>query len=164
VELDLTERRHRTIRAASSSYVYWDCRPAGYLKASLVGRETSGKPKNTSMKNSFTPIVCLFLLLAVSARADELPFFSALRGEIVSQLTLASNTPPVNKKLVAALNTNLKLIDRAKPTLVHGSTALGTLAKNLGKTALSNTFLPILSDARTAYADAMDAEAAALES
>jgi hypothetical protein len=116
------------------------------------------------MQKSFAPLACLFLLLTVTARADDLPFFSALRGEIVNQLTIASNTLPLDKKLVAALNTNLKLIGRTKATLVNGSAALGVLAKNLGRTSLSNTFLPILADARTAYADALDAETDALES
>lgn len=116
------------------------------------------------MQKSFAPLTCLFLLLTVTGRADDLPFFSALRAEIVNQQTIASNTAPLDKKLVAALNTNLKLIDRTKPTLVHGSTALGVLAKNLGRTSLSNVFLPLLTDARNAYADALDAEADALES
>ena len=70
------------------------------------------------------PLAGLCLLLAVTARADDLPFFSALRAEIVNQLAIASNTPPLNKKLVATLNTNLKLADRTKPTLVSGSAAL----------------------------------------
>jgi hypothetical protein len=115
------------------------------------------------MKKYFS-LLGLSLLLALTGRADDLPFFSALRVEIFSQATTASNTVPLDRRLIAALNTNLKLIDRTKPTLVNGSAALGTLAKNLGRTSLSNTFLPLLSEARTAYADRMDAATLAFES
>lgn len=115
------------------------------------------------MKKLLYPLTCLLVLLTHVGRADDLPFFSSIREEIVSQLTIASNTPPLNKKLVSALGSNLKTIDKTKPTLITGSAALGTLAKSLGKTSLSNTFLPILTGTRTVYLEAMETEMGDLE-
>jgi hypothetical protein len=115
------------------------------------------------MKKLLYPLICLAVLCTNIGRADDLPFFSSLRNEVANQQTVVSNTPPLDKKLAAALRTNLKLIDRTKPTLVNGTTALGALAKNLGRTSLSNTFLPIVTDARSVYADAMDLETDALD-
>ena len=115
------------------------------------------------MKKLVYPLTCLAVLLANIARGDDLPFFSSLREEIASQLTIASNTLPLNKKLTAGFRSNLKLIDKTKPTLIAGSGALGTLAKSLGRTSLSNTFLPILTDTRTVYIDVMETEMIALE-
>jgi len=115
------------------------------------------------MKKLTFNLICLAALLSNVTRGDEPPFLSSLRTEVVSQLTIATNTPPQNKKLVSALQTNLKLIDRTKPTLITGSAALGTLAKSLSRTALSNTFLPILTDTRTVYVDAVETEVSALE-
>ena len=40
---------------------------------------------------------------------------------------------------------------------------MGTLAKSLGKTTLSNTFLPIVVDTRTIYLEVMDSEKSLLE-
>jgi hypothetical protein len=124
------------------------------------GRLTAGIVSRTfvSTIQRAVQLVCLAVLLTAVARADGLPFFSTLREEVVNQLTIATNTPPLNKKLVAALRTNLKLIDRTKPTLVNGSAALGVLAKGLARTAPSNTFLPILTDTRTVYVEALNAE------
>lgn len=114
------------------------------------------------MKKFIYPLTCLTLLFTNPSRGDDLPFFSSLRQEITIQLTLASNTPPLNKKLINGLQANLKLIDRTKPTLLTGGSSLGTLAKSLSKTSLSNTFLPILIDTRAAYIDAMETEISAL--
>jgi hypothetical protein len=115
------------------------------------------------MKNLIYPLTCLAVLLANSARADDLPFFSSLRAEISSQLTVASNTLPLNKKLITALGANLKLIDRTKTNLIAGSASLGTLAKGLGRTSLSNTFLPILTDTRSVYLDTIETQKGGLE-
>ena len=68
------------------------------------------------------PLACLAVLLANMARGDDLPFFSPLREEVANQLTVASNTVPLDKKLLASLRSNLKSIDKTKPTLTAGST------------------------------------------
>jgi hypothetical protein len=104
------------------------------------------------------PLACVAVLFANIARGDDLPFFSSLREEIASQLTIASNTVPLDKKLLASLRSNLKIVDKTKPTLIAGSGALGTLAKGLGKTSLSNAFLPILTGIRTVYIDTMETQ------
>ncbi len=103
------------------------------------------------------------MLLTNAAQGDDLPFFAPLREEIVTQHALATNTVPLNKKLVSALASNLKTLDKTKPTLVTGSAALGTLAKALAKTSLSNTFLPIVTGLRTIYIDTMETEVDELE-
>lgn len=115
------------------------------------------------MNKLFLPLTCLAVLFANIARADDLPFFSSLRGEIVSQLTIASNNLALNKKLISALASNLKTLDKTKPTLIAGSATLGTLAKNLGKTTLSNNFLPIVTGIRTVYLDTMEGSLDELE-
>jgi hypothetical protein len=115
------------------------------------------------MKTLLIPLTCLVLLFSPASRADDLPFFSPLREEIVNQLTIVSNTVPLNKKLNSSLIANLKTLDKTKPTLLTGSAALGTLAKALGKTTLSNTFLLIVTDIRTVYIDTMETEMDALE-
>ena len=115
------------------------------------------------MKNPVVPLICLAVLVANIARGDSLPFFSSLRGEVASQLTLVSNTVPLDKKLAISLRSNLKLIDTTKTNFIAGSTVLGTLARSLGKTTLSNTFLPILIDTRRVYLDAMGTEMSALD-
>src|SRR5678810_1222360 len=111
------------------------------------------------MKNLIHPLTCLAVLFANIARSDELPFFSSIRAEIVSQIAIATNNVPVDKKLVSGLGSNLKLIDRTKPTFITGSAALGTLAKGLGRTSLSNTFHPLLMETRAVYLNAMETEA-----
>ncbi len=114
------------------------------------------------MNKLIFPLTIFAVLVANIARGDDVPFFSALRGEIVNQLTIASNTVALNKKLISTLTSNLKTLDKTKPTLIAGSATLGTLAKNLGKTSLSNTFLPILTDTRTVYIDVMETGMSAL--
>lgn len=114
------------------------------------------------MKSLFVPLIGLFSLCAVS-RADDVPFFSSLREEVLNQLTIASNAVPQDKKLLAALRSNLKTIDKTKLTLIAGSGALSTLAKSFSKLSLSNTFLPIVVDTRTTYLDVMDSEKSLLE-
>ena len=116
------------------------------------------------MKNLLFTLTCLALLFANSARADEVPYFANLRSELVSQLTLASNTMPVNKKLMVSLRSSLKLVDRTKTNLISGSSALSTLAKSLGRTSLSNTFHPILTDTRAVYLEVIGAAISPLES
>jgi len=108
------------------------------------------------MKKLLASISCLVVLFTNAARGDDLPFFSTLREEIVNQLTIASNNLALNKKLISTLASNLKTLDKTKPTLVTGSDALGTLAKALAKTSLSNTFLPIVTGIRTVYLDTME--------
>ncbi len=115
------------------------------------------------MKQLLLPLTCLLVLLTNIARGDELPFFSSLREEVANQLTIASNAVPLDKRLFSALRANLKTIDKTKPTLITGSSALGTLSKSLGKTTLSNTFLPIVVDTRTTYLEVMDSEKSLLE-
>ena len=70
------------------------------------------------MNKLFLPLTCLVTLFANIARADDLPFFSTLREEIVNQLTIASNTVALNKKLISTLASNLKTLDKTKPTLI----------------------------------------------
>jgi hypothetical protein len=115
------------------------------------------------MKNLIHPLICLALLFTHVARAEELPFFGSLRAQIVSQLTIASNNLPLDKKLVTGLGANLKLIDKTKPNLISGTAALGTLAKGLGRTSLSNTFLPIVVSTRADYLDFIETEKGLLE-
>lgn len=115
------------------------------------------------MKSILLSLTCLLLSLGASARADELPYFSSLRAEILSQLTTLSNAVPFDKKLNSKLIPNLKLIDKTKPTFITGASALGTLAKALGKTSLSNAFLPIVVDTRDAYLDAIALDRSELE-
>src|SRR5690349_23765976 len=59
-------------------------------------------------------------------RSTLFPYTTLFR----SQLTIASNTVPLDKKLLASLRSNLKIVDKTKPTLVAGSGALGTLARS----------------------------------
>lgn len=115
------------------------------------------------MKSFFISLIGLFSLCSVVSRADDVPFFSTLREEVFNQLTIASNAVPQDKKLLAALRSNLKTIDKTKLTLIAGSGALGTLAKSFSKSALSNTFLPIVVDTRTTYLATMDSEKSQLE-
>ena len=58
----------------------------------------------------------ILLASSIFAQESESPAFAS---------TIASNTPPLNKKLVAALRSSLILIDRTQPTLINGSAALG---------------------------------------
>ena len=75
------------------------------------------------MKRFLLPLTCVILLLGNICRGDDLPFFSALREEIVNRLTIATNTVPPDKKLASSLLANLKLIDKTKPTFITGSVA-----------------------------------------
>ena len=115
------------------------------------------------MKKLLVSLSCLVVLFTNAARADDLPFFSTLREEIVNQLTIASNNLALNKKLISTLASNRKTLDKTKPTLVTGSDALGTLARALAKTSLSNTFLPIVTGIRTVYLETMDDKMEELE-
>lgn len=115
------------------------------------------------MKKLIASLSCFLLLLASLAKADDVPFFSPLRAEIVDQLTTVSNTTPFDKKLNSSLIANRKLIDKTKPTYITGASALGTLAKNLGKTSLSNTFLPIIVNTRDTYLEVIDSDQSELE-
>lgn len=123
------------------------------------------KPNNLAypMKKLLVSLSCLVVLFTNAARADDLPFFSTLREEIVNQLTIASNNLALNKKLISTLASNRKTLDKTKPTLVTGSDALGTLARALAKTSLSNTFLPIVTGIRTVYLETMDDKMEELE-
>ena len=115
------------------------------------------------MKKLLFYLTCLTVVLAETARGDDLPYFSSLREEVVNQITIVSNTVPLDKKLNSSLIANRKLIDKTKPTFITGTAALGTLAKALGKTSLSNTFLPIVVDTRDTYLEVIDSEKTALE-
>ena len=57
------------------------------------------------MNKLIFPLTIFAVLVANIARGDDLPFFSTLRGEIVNQLTIASNMVPceVNKKIISPL-------------------------------------------------------------
>lgn len=103
------------------------------------------------------------LLFCPSSRADEVPFFTSLREELTNQLTIVSNTVPLDKKLATSLRSNLKTVDKTKPTLTAGSTALGTVAKSLGRTSLSNVFLPLITDTRSVYVETLESELAVLD-
>ena len=115
------------------------------------------------MKTFVLPFACLALLFSPLTRGDEVPFFTSLREELASQLTIASNAVPLDKKLLASLRSNLKIVDKTKPTLSAGSGALGTLASGLSRTSLSNLFLPLVIDTRGTYIETLQSELSVLE-
>ena len=86
------------------------------------------------------------------ARAAELTTnFVAVRAEIAAQLTVASNTVPVNKKLIASLKKSLAVLDKPGVTNLVNDTKVLTLLTPLTKTSLSNTFNPLLNNSLNDY-------------
>lgn len=86
--------------------------------------------------------------------------FVALRAEIVTQLTLASNTVPVDKKLIASLKKSLAVIDKPGVTNLVNDTKVLTLLTPLTKTSLSNTFNPLLNNSLQDFLNVFFAAAA----
>jgi hypothetical protein len=109
---------------------------------------------------------CLLLTLALfssilipSARADALPYFETLRAQVLSQLDLATNgVAEPDKKLVSALRKALTTIDKTKPDYASGSKSLGTIAKGLNRTSVSNVFAPVFQSTVAVYLGALMGE------
>ncbi len=103
----------------------------------------------------FTKILALFGLLAVlpTAKATTLyPYLGPIRTEITNQLTVVSNNPPVDLKKVAVLKAGLKSIDRVTTTnLTIDLATLNILMNGVGRSSLSNTFLPLIDTAAENY-------------
>jgi hypothetical protein len=81
-----------------------------------------------------------------------LPYFAPVRTALTNQLTIASNTAPVNKKLITSLNAALKLVDASgKTNLANDAKLLAALIPALSKTSVSNVFNPLLDTALDNY-------------
>jgi len=81
-------------------------------------------------------------------------FLSPVRTEITNQLNIVTNTAPLDAKRLAALKVALRTIDRPTATnLTIDLQALNVLVVGLGKSSLSNTFLPLLDTAADNYFD-----------
>ncbi len=116
------------------------------------------------MKKRLYTLTCLAVLFSNISRGGELPLFSSLRAEIENQIAIvSSNNSAPNKKLVARLRSSLSLVNRTQPTLIKGSSALATLAKSLGRTSISNAFIPALIETRGMYIDAMETRLSVLQ-
>jgi hypothetical protein len=89
-------------------------------------------------------ILAAFITLTVQrahAISLEAPYFSEVRSEITNQLTIASNAPSLDKKLITSLRKALTLIDKADPdNLVKDTKTLTLLASTLNKSSVSNAF------------------------
>jgi hypothetical protein len=80
---------------------------------------------------------------------------------VINQLTVASNDVVANKKLIKTLSGALKLIDKTKTNYVGGSKSLGSLARTLNRTTVSNEFHDVLqATADTYVSELLDEEGA----
>ena len=104
------------------------------------------------MKRIALILTLLVLAFGSTARAAvSTTNFVALRAEIVSQLTTASNAVPVNKKLIASLKKSLAVIDKPGVASLVNDTKVLTLLTPLSKSVLSNQFNPLLSHSLNDY-------------
>ena len=92
------------------------------------------------MKHLFLTLVLCSAIFLPSAHAAS-GLFDSLRAEVLNQLNIATNgVEEPDKKLVSALRKALTTIDKTKPDFASLAKALGTLAKGLNRTAVSNEF------------------------
>lgn len=96
------------------------------------------------MKNLKYLLVTLVLFIAAShqkASALDQPYLLNLRSEITNQLTVASNTLPLDKKLIAKLKASLKIADKPTTnTFAANTKKVATLIPSLNKASISNIF------------------------
>ena len=100
-------------------------------------------------------VCCAGAVQPLRAESASVPYFEALRSEVTNQLSIVSNAPVLDKRLVATLKTSLKLIDKTKTNYTAGTKSLGTLAKLLLHTSISNAFAGVLADTAETYLDAL---------
>jgi len=94
------------------------------------------------MKQLLLTLALFSAVFLPSAHAvSGLPYFDSLRTQVLNQLNIATNgVEEPDKKLVSALRKALTTIDKTKVDFASGAKALGTLAKGLNRTTLSNDF------------------------
>lgn len=94
------------------------------------------------LKYILTALTLICAAAGHQLRAETLPlYFGDLRSEVTNQLTIASNTVVVDKKLISKLKATLKTIDKNKTNTLAASTkTLALVAKSLNQTTLSNIF------------------------
>jgi hypothetical protein len=98
-------------------------------------------------------IAMLVLLGTLTSNATPLlPYLDPVRTAITNELTIQSNTLPLDKKLITKLNAALKLIDRPGATnLLKDAKLLAALVPPLTKSSVSNVFAPLLDQAVDNY-------------
>ena len=80
------------------------------------------------------------------------PYLDPVRSEITNQLTIASNTVPVDKKLITSLKSALSKLNKpGTASLVGDTKLLSTLAPAFNKTSLSNSFYLLFNGAADNY-------------
>ncbi|MEO6034849.1 MAG: hypothetical protein ABIQ35_06315, partial [Verrucomicrobiota bacterium] len=114
------------------------------------------------MKISVFLFLCAFLAQKLPA-ASMPAYFNDLRGQISSQVSVATNSAAPNKKLAKSLKRSLFLIDRDSSTnLLNHTRTLELVASTLNKTSISNVFDAGLQSVVNKYYDAFTATKAAL--
>lgn len=104
--------------------------------------------------------VALAAFVQQSSAAIFLPHLADVRTEITNQLTIASNAPALDKKLVASLRKSLTLIDKpGKTNAANDLKILGLIAKTLNRTTVSNEFDAEFTAAVNAYFNELSAAA-----
>lgn len=99
----------------------------------------------------------------LSASDLQAPYFSFVRSEVTNQLTIASNTLPLNKTLIGQLKATLKVIDKnTTNTLAPGVKTLGLVTKGLNKTSISNIFDAELQNVVDIYFDILKSNGSSL--
>src|SRR5215475_11967882 len=76
-----------------------------------------------------------------SSATPLLPYFAPVRSEITNQMTIISNTVPLNKKLLGVLKGALTQIDKPGPAnLANDIKLLNVVVPAIAKTTVSNVF------------------------
>lgn len=105
------------------------------------------------MKRFLTLIALSAAAFLQPAHAATLqPYLDPVRSEITNQLTIASNTVPVDKKLITSLKSALSKLNKpGTASLVGDTKLLSTLAPAFNKTSLSNNFYLLFNGAADNY-------------
>ena len=110
--------------------------------------------KNLSLFKLLAALVLLSLVPMSGSATVAYPFLTSVRTEVTNQLNIVTNTVPLDTKRLAVLKAALKSIDRTTATnLTTDVQTLNVLVVGLGKSSLSNTFLPLLDNAADQYYD-----------
>jgi hypothetical protein len=104
----------------------------------------------------------LLLTLVIFASASHLqatplkPYFGPVRDELAAQITLVTNTLPLDKKLQGALKSALAQIDKpGTPSLANDLKILGAVVPAINKTSAANVFHASLDGAVNNYLESV---------
>ena len=143
------------LHPGSSRIVLRETNPISYT----MGPKLEINLANPMKRLWLTLVVFSAIILPAARSTAQLPYLTALRNEVLNQLTLATNgVPEPDKQLVSTLQKALATIDKTQPTYAAGAKALGKVGKGLNGTGVSNAFFAVFQSTVLDYVSALTGE------